>query len=194
LLGGWSPPLLAEIRGRTAADARLAADAYKDFVIVAGTHMGCTRIDLAEVVESRTSGAVADEIWIAAGCGKTAAFSVRFEPAPQGGYNYKIAQARQPSPSRQGHARGGATLAVITSVEKLNALRPGHTTAESVKTDFGEPESEDRNPDGRFVFLYPFSLPNKVDPNSPPLRGVVSFLFGGDSRLIRMRLYEDKGR
>lgn len=80
----------AKVRGKTAADERLASDTFRMFSVVAGVELKCNAIEYAEVKSSSVSGANADETWVAHGCGKSAPFEVSFFPALQGGYNYSI--------------------------------------------------------------------------------------------------------
>lgn len=83
-----------KVRGETAADQRLAADAYVMFSAAAGAQLKCKAIDYAEVTSSKISGRNAAEVWVAHGCQKTAPFNVDFSPAPQGGYTIAIKAAK----------------------------------------------------------------------------------------------------
>lgn len=60
------------------------------FAAIAGGKLECEAIDYAEVVDSRVTGAIAMESWVAHGCGKSTPFEINFFPAGQGGYNFSI--------------------------------------------------------------------------------------------------------
>jgi hypothetical protein len=83
-----------KLRGETAADQRLAADAYVMFSATASAQLKCKAIDYAEVTSSKISGRNAAEVWVAHGCQKTVPFNVEFSPAPQGGYTIAIKTAK----------------------------------------------------------------------------------------------------
>jgi outer membrane protein assembly factor BamE (lipoprotein component of BamABCDE complex) len=77
----------------------------------------------------------------------------------------------------------------ITDPQQINSLVKGKTTAEDVIKTFGKPEHEDHNPDGRFVYLYPFSLQGKTA-SEPPLEGKITFLFSSDGKLAGLKMYK----
>lgn len=84
----------APIRGKTAADAKLAADTYRKFSAVAAAELKCNTIEYAEVKDSRTAGKVLNETWIAHGCGRSAPFNVTFSPTLHGDYISTVARKK----------------------------------------------------------------------------------------------------
>ena len=54
----------------------------------------------------------------------------------------------------------------------------GEATSNLVKSCMGQPEHEDHNPDGRYVYLY-----------RPDIHTIMSFLFDSKGKLIRTRGY-----
>jgi hypothetical protein len=71
----------------------------------------------------------------------------------------------------------------------LSMLTEGTTTASEIRDKYGVPKHEDRNPDGRFVYLYDISSPPR-DMAGPTGEATVAFLFGSDEKLIRMLFYK----
>lgn len=78
----------------------------------------------------------------------------------------------------------------IVDVEKINSLKKGESTSEFVLSQFGKPDYEDHNPDGRYIFQYPFSFAGKTA-DQAPLTGTAAFLFGPDSKLMAIRFYKE---
>ena len=87
-------------------------------------------------------------------------------------------------------AINSANASPIKDPNKLNALVVGESTSEQVLESLGQPVHEDHNPDGRFVYVYDLDLPDANDPKAPAMKGMVSILFGSDSKLIRFRIYK----
>lgn len=54
----------------------------------------------------------------------------------------------------------------------------GETTSDFIKSCMGQPEHENHNPDGRYVYIY-----------RPDVHTIMSFLFDAKGKLIRTRGY-----
>lgn len=80
----------------------------------------------------------------------------------------------------------------VTDVAKVNSLHRGQTTASEATAALGTPVHEDHNPDGRFIYLYKFDLPNAKQPQSPHIHGLFALLFNAGGIFQGLRVYEDK--
>lgn len=86
-----------------------------------------------------------------------------------------------------------AATAVITDAAKFNQLRVDSTTATQVVERLGEPDQENRSPDGRFAYMYEFDLPNRADPSQPGMQGVAALMFSPDGLLLEVQLLKKAG-
>ena len=80
----------------------------------------------------------------------------------------------------------------VTDVAEVNSLHRGQTTAAEAMAALGAPVHEDHNPDGRFIYLYKFDLPNVKQPQSPHIHGLFALLFSAGGTFQGLRVYEDK--
>jgi hypothetical protein len=83
-----------------------------------------------------------------------------------------------------------AFAATLTDAGKLNQLQPGKTSAPQAVEALGKPNQENRSPDGRFAYMYEFSLPNKADPSQPAVQGVAALMFSKDGVLQGMEMFK----
>lgn len=84
--------------------------------------------------------------------------------------------------------------ATITDAAKFNRLRVDSTTAAQVVKAFGEPDQENRSPDGRFAYMYEFDLPNRADPSQPGVQGVAALMFSPEGLLLEVQLLKKAGQ
>ena len=84
-----------------------------------------------------------------------------------------------------------ASNSSIASVDfqSLSTVKEGTTTAQDIQKQYGAPDHEDHNPDGRYVYLYKVASP-PPDIAGPTGEATASFLFGKDDKLIRMRFFK----
>jgi outer membrane protein assembly factor BamE (lipoprotein component of BamABCDE complex) len=85
-----------------------------------------------------------------------------------------------------------ASAGTITDVSKVNSIHREQTSAAQVKAILGEPVHEDHNPDGRFIYMYNFDLPNVKSPQAPHVKGLMAFLFNANGTFQVLRVYQDK--
>lgn len=78
----------------------------------------------------------------------------------------------------------------LTDAGKLNQLKPGKTTAPQAVALLGKPNQENRSPDGRFSYMYEFSLPNKADPSQPNAQGVAALLFSKQGVFEQVQMFK----
>jgi hypothetical protein len=85
-----------------------------------------------------------------------------------------------------------ASADTVTDRVQLTGLNAPETTSEQVKQRLGAPVHEDRNADGRYVFMYDLDLPEQaIDGKTyPPMKGVVAFLFSAEGKVINMPIFE----
>jgi hypothetical protein len=83
--------------------------------------------------------------------------------------------------------------ATITDAAKFNQLRVDATTAAQVVEALGEPDQENRSPDGRFAYMYEFDLPNQADPSQPSMPGVAALMFSAQGVLLEVQLMKKAG-
>lgn len=84
--------------------------------------------------------------------------------------------------------------ATITDPAKFNQLRVDTTTATQVVEALGEPDQENRSPDGRFAYMYEFDLPNQADPSRPGMQGVAALMFSPEGVLLEVQLLKKAGK
>lgn len=87
-------------------------------------------------------------------------------------------------------AMPAAFAATLTDASKLNALKPGKTSAPETVEVLGKPNQENRSPDGRFAYMYEFDLPNQADPSKPGMQGVAALVFSKDGVLQGMEMFK----
>lgn len=84
--------------------------------------------------------------------------------------------------------------AAITDAAKFNRLRVDSTTAAQVVEQLGEPDQENRSPDGRFAYMYEFDLPNRADPSQAGMQGVAALMFSPEGLLLEVQLLKKAGQ
>ena len=84
--------------------------------------------------------------------------------------------------------------ATITDAAKFHQLRVDTTTAAQVVEALGEPDQENRSPDGRFAYMYEFDLPNRADPSQPHMQGVAALMFSPEGLLLEVQLLKKAGQ
>ena len=80
-----------------------------------------------------------------------------------------------------------AVVIAAVPFEKLDALKAGVTTAEEVKAAFGEPENENHNPDGRFIYFY--HVAPKAD-GEPEEKVLASVVFDKNGKLLGVKYFK----